>query len=85
METRQILILITANLRTATINGETKTVYGSQANLDKAISEGDITVTPNPSDTYTPGTRGAAQAYGAELADQEDSLDFALGRRLVQR
>lgn len=38
-------------------------VYGTQANLDRAVERGDINITPSPIDSYTPGTSEAISAF----------------------
>jgi hypothetical protein len=55
---------------TADVNGVTRTVYGSQANLDKAVAGGDINPVANVQNNYTPGTDAAASAFNAAVGQQ---------------
>tara|TARA_R100000654_G_scaffold50954_1_gene77185 strand:- start:1282 stop:3675 length:2394 start_codon:yes stop_codon:yes gene_type:complete len=50
---------------TANVNGTTRTVYGTQRNLDRAVASGDLNVTPSPSDTYSPKTDKAKSTFSA--------------------
>ena len=55
---------------TADVNGVTRTVYGTQSNLDKAVAGGDINPVANVQNNYTPGTDAAVSAFNAAVGQQ---------------